>query len=135
MDIKQLKVIDLPSFEDPRGILTSIEQLNDVPFEIKRVFYIHHVKGDRGGHALINTNQLLIPVSGSLKIRLYDRNASTTLLLDDPRKGLVIPCLIFLEMFDFTEHTVLLTLADTEFSTAKYLRSKDAYFEFLDQLK
>ena len=132
MNLEQVKIIDIPTHEDNRGILTSIEQNEDIPFDIKRVFYVHHIKGKRGEHAPIDTDEVLIAVSGSFKVRVFDRNSSKVFLLDDPTKGMYIPRLIFLEMYDFTEGAVCMVLANTKYDAEKYLRTMDdflAYFK------
>lgn len=128
MSLARTRLIDIPSHEDERGVLSSIEELTTVPIEIRRIFYIHQVTQDRGGHANIDTDQILIPVSGSLKIRLYDKTSSMVYVLDDPKKGLFIPRMIFLEMFDFKEGTVCLVLANTPYDHTQYIRSKEEYF-------
>jgi dTDP-4-dehydrorhamnose 3,5-epimerase-like enzyme len=135
MNLGHVKIIDIPSHKDSRGILSSIEQLKDIPFNIKRVFYIHHINGDRGGHAVINTDQLLIPVFGSLKIKLYDKTSSKVFNLNDATKGLYIPRLIYLEMYDFSENAVLMVLANTKYNTNKYLRTKADYLSYVEKLK
>jgi hypothetical protein len=132
MILENVRFIDIPSQEDSRGILSSVEQLKDIPIEIKRIFYIHKVQKDRGGHANIDTDQILIPVMGSLKIKLFDKDSSKVFLLNDPRKGLFLPRLIYLEMFDFSENSVLLVLANTEFDITKYLRTKEEYYSYVN---
>ncbi len=131
MNLDQVKLIQIPSHEDPRGILSSIEQNIDIPFTIRRIFYIHHIKAERGNHALINTDELLIPMSGSFKIKLYDKTSSKEYLLDDCTKGLYIPRLIYLEMFDFSADAVCLVLANTKFNTKNYLRTLEEFYAFL----
>jgi hypothetical protein len=130
MNLEQVKLIDIPSHEDSRGILSAIEQNIDIPFEIKRIFYIHHIKGNRGDHAPVDTDELLIPISGSFKIKVYDKTSSKVFLLNDITKGLYIPRLIYLEMFDFTENTVCLVLANTHYDAEKYLRTKEGFFAY-----
>jgi dTDP-4-dehydrorhamnose 3,5-epimerase-like enzyme len=131
MSLEQVKIIDIPSHKDNRGVLSSIEQNKDIPFDIKRVFYIHSITGDRGGHALIDTDQLLIPVSGSFKIRLFDKTSSKVYLLNDTTKGLFIPRLIFLEMFDFTENTICLVLANSNYDINKYINTRDEFLSYV----
>jgi dTDP-4-dehydrorhamnose 3,5-epimerase-like enzyme len=135
MNLDQVRFIDIPSQEDNRGILSSVEQFKDIPIEIKRIFYIHKVQKNRGGHANIDTDQILIPVIGSLSIKLYDKDNSKVFLLDNPTKGLFIPRMIYLEMFDFSENSVLLVLANTEFDITKYLRTKEEYYSYVNGLK
>ncbi len=134
MNIKEVKIIDIPSTEDSRGILSSIEQNQDVPFNIKRVFYIHQIKGSRGGHALINTDQLLLPLCGHFKVKVYDRQHSKVFILNDITKGLYIPRLIFLEMFDFSENAVCMVLANSKYNKNKYLRSLEEFKSYINKV-
>jgi len=131
MNIELVKLISIPSHEDNRGILSSIEQNEDVPFEIKRVFYIHHITAGRGDHAPIDTDEMLIPVSGSFHVKVFDKNSSKVFFLNDPTKGLYIPRLIYLEMFDFTENAVCLVLANTKYDSNKYLRTMDDFLSYV----
>ncbi len=132
MYIDQVKTIDIPSHEDSRGILSAIEQNIDVPFEIKRVFYIHQIKGTRGNHAPIDTDELLIPITGSFYIKVFDKTSSKVFLLDNPTKGLYIPRLIYLEMYDFTENAVCLVLANTKYDPKQYLRTMDDFLTYIE---
>ncbi|HOY32962.1 MAG TPA: FdtA/QdtA family cupin domain-containing protein [Bacteroidales bacterium] len=131
MNLEHVKLIDIPSFEDSRGILSSIEQNIDIPFDIKRIFYVHHITGQRGNHAPMDTDEVLIPVAGSFHIRVYDKTSSKIYLLDNPQKGLYIPHLIYLEMYDFSENSVCLVLANTKYDPDKYLRTMDEYLAYV----
>ena len=135
MHLEQVKIIDIPSHEDSRGILSSIEQNIDIPFEIKRIFYIHDIKGKRGNHAPIDTDEFLIPITGSFYIKVFDKTSSKVFFLNDPTKGLYIPRLIYLEMYDFTENTVCLVLANTPYNPKQYLRTMDDFLSFNERLK
>jgi dTDP-4-dehydrorhamnose 3,5-epimerase-like enzyme len=131
MELEQVKLINIPSHEDSRGVLSVIEQNIDIPFEIKRVFYIHHIKGNRGDHAPIDTDEVLIPISGSFKIKVYDKTSSKVFVLDDVTKGLYIPRMIFLEMYEFTENAVCLVLANTRYEADRYIRTKEEFFSYV----
>jgi len=131
MNLDQVKIIDIPSHEDSRGILSSIEQNENVPFDIKRVFYVHHIKGKRGEHAPIDTDEVLISISGSFNVRVFDKTSSKVYLLNDPTKGLYIPRLIFLEMYDFSENAVCMVLANTKYDANKYLRTMDDFLSYV----
>mgnify|MGYP001243309139 CR=1 FL=1 len=133
MNLLEVKLIDIPTHQDERGILSSIEQSVDIPFEIKRVFYVYHIKGNRGYHAPIDTDEVLIPVSGSFHIRLFDKNSSREYFLNDPAKGLYIPRMIYLEMFNFSEDAVCMVLANTSYDSDKYLRSLDEYLAYVNK--
>ena len=120
---------NLSSVRDDRGILTSVESNQDVPFNINRIFYMHHVKAERGGHAHIDTDQLLIPISGSFDVELFDGVKKIVYRLDDPVKGLFVPRMIFVRLFEFTEDAVCLVLASTKYDMKKSLRNVEDYLK------
>lgn len=128
------QVINFRTNPDSRGALTSIEGENqEIPIDIKRIFYMHHVSADRGGHAHIDTDQVLIGISGSFKLRLFDGKESKEFLMDDCTKGIYIPRLTFTDMYDFTPDAVCLVLANTHYDMGKSLRSKAAYLSYLQE--
>lgn len=128
------KVIDFNTISDVRGSLTSIEGAGiDVPIEIKRVFYMHHITDNRGGHAHIDTDQVLIGISGSFMLKLFDGKETKEFLMNDCTKGVYIPRLIFTDMYDFTPDAVCLVLANTHYDMGKSLRSLDAYLSYLKE--
>ena len=112
---------------DQRGVLTSIESSIDIPFEIKRIFYMHHILSDRGGHAHIDTDQVVIAISGSFQIELYDGANQVLFNMNDPTKGLYIPRMIFIRLFNFSEDAVCLVLASTHYDIKKSFRNIDEY--------
>jgi len=119
---------------DNRGSLISIESKIDVPFEIKRVYYIFGNKNNirRGFHAHKNLQQVLIAVSGSCKILLDNGKNKQEVLLDLPSKGLLIKDCMWREMFDFSSDCVLLVLANEHYDENDYIRD---YNQFLDLWK
>lgn len=131
MEVKKIK---FHTVSDLRGCLTSVEAEGlDVPMEIKRVFYMHHVTEDRGGHAHIDTDQVIIPVSGSFKVKLSDGKEQLVFNLDDCTKGLFVPRLTFTDLYDFSPDAVCLVLANTHYDMGKSLRSYDVYVNYLQE--
>lgn len=126
-------IIDLKTIEDVRGALTAVEGAQDIPFEIKRIFYMHHVTSDRGGHAHIDTDQVLIPMYGSLMVKLFNGKESEVYVMDDCTKGLYIPHLYFTDMYEFTPDTVCLVLSSTHYDMGRSLRSMEAYMSYLKE--
>ena len=126
-------IINLKNNEDSRGCLTAIEGAQDIPFEIKRIFYMHHVTEDRGGHAHIDTDQVLIPIHGSLKVKLFNGKETEEYIMDDCTKGLYIPHLYFTDMYEFTPETVCLVLSSTHYDMGRSLRSMDGYMSYLKE--
>jgi len=118
---------------DSRGSLIALEPNKDIPFEIKRVYYIFDTKEGvvRGLHAHKTLQQVLICVSGSCIIVLDDGKERTEVLLDKPNIGLYVGPNIWREMKDFTPGAVLLVLASDWYNEADYIRD---YSEFLAYL-
>ena len=94
---------------------------------------MHHVSSDRGGHAHIDTDQLLIPIHGSLKVKLFNGKDTEEYMMNDCTKGLYIPRLYFTDMYDFAPETVCLVLSSTHYDMGKSLRSMDAYMSYLKE--
>ncbi len=128
------KVICLRTNSDIRGALTSVEGLQDIPIDIKRIFYMHHVTEDRGGHAHKDTDQVVIPVSGTFKIRLFDGKESMVFEMCDCTKALYIPRLTFTDLYDFSPDAVCLVLANTHYDMGRSLRSKEEYISYLNEM-
>lgn len=128
------KVINFKTNGDDRGSLIAIEDNHNVPFDIKRVYYIFGTKEGvrRGFHAHINLKQLAICVSGSCKFLLDDGKIKEHVELSSPNQGLLIEGLIWREMFDFSQDCVLMVLADDYYNEDDYIRDYD---EFLQEVK
>lgn len=124
-------IIDFKTISDPRGCLTSIEQLSCIPIDIKRIFYMHHVIEDRGGHAHIDTDQVIIPISGSLKVKTFDGENEEVFELNDCTKGLYTPRLTFCDLYDFSENAVCLVLANTHYDMKMSLRTKEDFINYI----
>ena len=116
---------------DHRGKLVAIEALSDIPFDIKRVFYIYGTQPDvpRGQHSHYQTKQYLIAVNGSCKVTLDDGVQVSTYDLNQPNIGLLQDSLIWGMMHDFSEDCVLMVLASEHYDESDYIRD---YSEFLE---
>lgn len=135
MKVKSVYEIALPSFGDERGFLTSIEQIKDIPIEINRVFFMHHVTEDRGGHAHIDTDQLIIAISGSFKLKVFDGKDEDIYALDECTKGIFTPRLTFCDLYDFSPDAVCLVLANTTYDIKMSLRNRVDYLSFINGAK
>ena len=120
---------------DDRGQLVAIEANKDLPFEIKRVYYIYDtLKGVRRGfHAHLNLQQILVCVKGSCKIHLDDGTETAEVTLDKQNVGLYISNNMWREMYDFSEDAVLLVLASEYYDEADYIRDYDKFIEFVNK--
>lgn len=118
---------------DYRGSLVAIQQIKDIPFKIKRIYYMYDVKKGtiRGGHAHKTLQQLLICVNGSCKILLDKGNEKKTIILDKKNLGVYIGPNTWREMFDFSEGSVLLVLASDYYKEEDYIRNYEDFLKFI----
>ena len=129
--LDEVRWIELPAVSDDRGTLTAIEAARDIPFEIHRIFYMHHISADRGGHAHRDTDQVVIGIAGRHEIEVKDDRKSLTFVLDDPNKGLYLPRMTFTTLRSFSEGAVSLVLASTHYDRSKSLRTFEDYLNVL----
>ena len=125
-----MSVIHHKVLGDHRGQLVVIEGKGDIPFDIKRVFYIYGTQKDvpRGNHSHYKTKQYLIAVNGSCKVTLDNGKTKQTFSLDEPNKGLFQDALTWGTMHDFSDDCVLMVLASEYYNEVDYIRD---YNEFL----
>lgn len=127
--INDVKLINFRDFGDERGKLVVIEGNKDIPFDVKRVFYIYDSDHDivRGQHANRNSEFVLINVSGKSKVKVYDGEDSKIYDLDKPMMGIYIPAMIWKDMYDFSDDSVLLVLSNEHYREDEYIRNLDEY--------
>lgn len=132
--IHDCKLIDLRKITDPRGNLTVIEENQDIPFDIKRVYYLYDVPGgeSRGAHAHRALYQLLIAANGSFSVTLDDGKEKVTYNLKRPYYGLLIVPGIWRDLDDFSSGSVCLCLASEHYESEDYIRD---YNDFIDYKK
>lgn len=126
----QYRIIEFGEFGDERGNLVVAECGGiDVPFDVKRVFYIYGSDPDviRGRHANRKTEFVLINVSGSSKVKLDNGKETTIVELNRPRMGLYIPTMLWKDMYDFSEDSVLLVLCSEHYIGNEYIRDYNEY--------
>lgn len=131
--MKNCKVINFKQHGDDRGHLVVIEGNKDVPFDVKRVFYIYGSSNDvvRGQHANRKTEFVLINVSGTSKVKIDDGKEQSIIELNEPHMGVYIPTMVWKDMYDFSEDSVLLVLASEPYDSSEYIRD---YNEFLNEV-
>ena len=131
----EVKLYPFPPHGDDRGQLVAIEAMKDLPFAVKRVYYIYDtLEGVRRGfHAHKCLEQILICVSGSCKIHLDDGSSTAEVLLDKPYEGLYIANNMWREMYDFTPGAVLLVLASEYYDEADYIRNYEDFIKFVKE--
>ncbi|MHA8090228.1 sugar 3,4-ketoisomerase [Aquirufa antheringensis] len=128
--LNNVSIIDFKINRDPRGILVAIEGEQTIPFSIERIFYMTSVIEERGGHAHIDTDQVIIAIHGSFKIALSDGVHKQVFEMNDPEKGLFVPKLIFTELYEFSLDAVCLVLANTHYDIGMSLRTWDEYLKY-----
>ncbi len=131
---EQYKLIEFVDLGDERGNLVVIEgEGMDIPFDIKRVFYIYGSDREviRGQHANRETEFLLVNVSGISKVRVDNGKESEVIELNKPRMGLYLSSMLWKDMYDFSEDSVLLVLASRHYDAKEYIRNYEEYLEEL----
>ena len=133
MPILDIKLIDLPKIEDPRGNLTVAEELSNVPFEIKRAYWVYDVPAgeSRGGHAHKRLKQLVIALSGSFHVTLDNGYERKTVLLNHPWQGLLIETNTWRTLDDFSSGAVCLVLASERFEEDDYIYDYDEFLNYV----
>lgn len=126
-----VSIIGFSKHTDKYGNLVPVEANDSVPFDIKRVYYIYNVEQDvrRGFHSHVNLEQVLICVSGSVKILVKTPKEEQIVKLDNPQEGLYIGPMIWREMYDFSQDAVLLVLASDHYKVEDYIRDYSVYEE------
>lgn len=122
-----MKLIELKTYIDGRGSLTSIEGAIDIPFDIQRCYLVHHIEAERGGHAHPENQQLVIAAAGSARMNLHDGQNSQSFRLETPTRGLLIDPMTWIEISEFTSDAVLLVLASTHYNNQKTIRNWDQF--------
>ena len=126
--INDCKVVDIRRYSDNRGYLSVVENGIDIPFDIKRIYYLYLVpEVARGAHAHKKLQQMLIATSGSVHVTMDDGNARETFVLDKPWKGLLIPAGLWRDLDNFSGGAVLMCLASEGYDENDYIRN---YNEF-----
>ena len=131
--VDDCKIIDIRRYSDTRGYLSVIENDVDIPFEIKRIYYLYLVpEVARGAHAHKELQQLLIATSGSVDVIMDDGTSKKTFHLDKPWKGLLVAPGLWRDLENFSGGAVLMCLASEKYDAADYIRD---YNEFLNYKK
>lgn len=131
------KIIELPKYCDKSGSLSVIEEGQNVPFDIKRVFWIYDVPGgeSRGGHAYKTSKELIIALSGSFDIHLDDGTEKMTFHLNRSYYGLYVPQGMWREMDNFSTNSVAMVVSSSLYSEEDYIRDYDEYKKWKDEKK
>lgn len=126
---EQCKVLNFADLGDERGKLVVVEGEKDIPFKIERVFYIYGSDSEvvRGQHANRESEFVLINVGGTSKVRIDNGHSEAVVELNKPMMGLYIPTMVWKDMYDFSEDSILLVLASTHYDGNEYIRDYEEY--------
>ncbi len=130
--LSRVKILELPKYLDHRGNLSVIEEEKQIPFKIKRVYWIYDVPGGqiRGGHAYYNLQEFIIALSGSFDVVLSDGIEKRVISLNRSYYGVLVPKLIWRSLENFSTNALCLILASEEYTEVDYIRDFDAYKQF-----
>lgn len=125
--VEDCVLIVVPTFTDERGAISVLDK--ELPFQVKRVFWLHHiVEGkDRGAHALLNSSEIMVAVHGSFVVDLDDTVNRVSILLDDPSKGLIIRPGVWFRTHSYQDDGVSLILAEEGYARDKYTYDYEEY--------
>jgi len=128
-----IRWIDFATRGDERGYLVALEANKNIPFDIKRVYYLTGMKKDvpRGFHAHKELHQVAICLSGKCILKMDDGKTKSEVWLDSMAKGLIIPPMVWHEMHEFSENCVLMVLASEYYDESDYIRD---YQEFQNRV-
>lgn len=134
MKAEDARMIEFPQMGDERGYLVAVEGFQDIPFEIKRVFYIYGSDETvvRGQHANRKSEFVLINIAGSSKVKVKDGRGNEKIFeMDRAHIGVYIPRMVWKEMYDFSYDSVLLCLASDHYDADEYIRDYDEYVRII----
>ena len=127
------KIIQLPKITDPRGNLTVAEELTNVPFDIRRAYWVYDVPGgeSRGGHAHKRLRQLIVALSGSFHVTLDNGHERKTYLLNHPWEGLLVETKTWRTLDDFSSGAVCMVLASEPYDASDYIEEYDEFLQYV----
>ena len=135
--IKGVQLIELPKIKDPRGNLSFFDNLSIMPFDIKRTYWIYDVPGGetRGGHAFIESHELMVALSGSFDIVLHDGTKEVKYSLNKSYVGLYVPNLIWRQIENFSTNSLALIVSNISYNEKDYIRDFDEFKKIKNAIK
>lgn len=129
--VNDVKIIELPKFTDPRGNLSFVEQLNHIPFEIKRTYWIYDVPGgeNRGGHVFKQNQEFIIALSGAFDVIVDDGENKKKFTLNRSYYGLYVPAGLWREMENFSTNSLALEFGSMNYNPEDYIREYDDFLK------
>lgn len=131
MTIKDVRIVELPKFADPRGNLSFVEQLNHIPFEIKRTYWIYDVPGgeNRGGHAFKQNEEFIVALSGAFDVIVDDGTEKKKFTLNRSYYGLYVPAGLWREMENFSTNSLALEFGSIHYDKQDYIHNYDEFLK------
>lgn len=135
MKLDDAKIIQLTKITDPRGNLSVIEELKDIPFKIERTYWIYDVPGGekRGAHAYKENQEFIVALSGSFDVVLDSGKEKKTFSLNRSYNGLYVPKGMWREMNNFSTNSLALVLSSTKYDANDYIRDYQEFLQFTNQ--
>lgn len=136
MKEKTVHMLEFPQKGDERGELIVVEGGSDISFDIKRIFYMYGSDSEvvRGQHANKRTEFVLINVAGQSKVRVKDGKGNEAVFaLNRPNTGIYIPNMVWKDMYDFSEDSVMICLASEHYDAEEYIRDYDKFIELIGE--
>ncbi|MBO5780774.1 MAG: WxcM-like domain-containing protein [Muribaculaceae bacterium] len=129
MNMEKVRLIQLPKIPDPRGNLSFIQNGQNIPFEIARVYWIYDVPGGeiRHGHAFHSSQELIVALSGSFDVIIDDGNERKTYHLNRSYTGLLVPPMTWRSIENFSTNSVAMVLASTPYNPDDYILDPDEF--------
>ena len=133
--MKGIEIISFPILHDPRGDLSVVEQYKEIPFDIKRVFWIFNVpEGEkRAQHAHVSQEQLIVALAGEFKITVDNGKEKQIILMNSPVAGLHVSPRIWISLEDFSRDAVCLVISSGSYDPKDYIRDYQSFLDLVNQ--
>ena len=135
--MKGVQLIDLPKIKDPRGNLSFFENSNQIPFDIKRSYWIYDVPGgeERGGHAFKKSKEFIVALSGSFDVVLHDGEKEVKFSLNRSYFGLYVPNLLWRRIDNFSTNSLSLIVSNIDYNEKDYIRDFDEFKKIIKDVE
>jgi dTDP-4-dehydrorhamnose 3,5-epimerase-like enzyme len=135
--MKGYRMIEFPQLGDDRGSLVVVEQLKEIPFDLKRIFYIYGTKENvvRGQHANRKSEFVLINLKGTCKVMVDDGKNKEVIVLDKPHSGIYLDKMVWKDMYDFSEDSILLVLSSELYDKSEYVSDYDQFIQEVNEME
>ena len=135
MEFKTSKIISLPKILDTRGNLSFFESGNQIPFDIKRTYWIYDVPGGeiRGGHAFKNSHEFIVALSGSFDVILNDGKKEIKISLNRSYQGLYVPNMLWRRLENFSTNSLVLIASSISYNDADYIRDYEEFKTIINE--